>query len=69
MRKGVDLLVGIREMKSHLRVGVETLKRLVEKEGLPVYKLAQGNGRLLWISSATLIHQWLAEKIRREQAG
>jgi len=65
MKKGVDLLVGVRELKSYLRVGTKTLDRLVTKENFPVHKIQQGNGRRLWLSSKALIQEWLAEKIRQ----
>lgn len=68
MKKGVDLLVGVRELKSYMRVGTETLDRLVTEENFPVHKIQQGNGRRLWISSQALIQEWLAGKIKDQQA-
>lgn len=63
MKKGVDLLVGIRELKSYLHVGTKTLDRLVTEENFPVHKIRQGTGREVWISSQTLIREWLARRI------
>ncbi|MCA9464687.1 MAG: hypothetical protein KC643_04495 [Nitrospira sp.] len=68
MKKGIDLLVGVRELKSYLRVGTETLNRLVTEEHFPVHKIRQGNGRQLWISSQALVHEWLAGRIKDGQA-
>ncbi len=68
MKKGVDLIVGVRELKSYLHVGTKTLERLVTEENLPVHKIQQGNGQKLWISSQSLIQQWLAEKVKGRHA-
>jgi predicted DNA-binding transcriptional regulator AlpA len=68
MKKGFDLLVGVRELKSYLRVGTNTLDRLINEEGFPVYKIQQGGGRHLWVSSHALIHEWLAGKIKEQTA-
>lgn len=66
MRKGVDLLIGIRELKAYLHVGTKTLDRLVTEENFPVHKIQQGTGQELWISSHALIQKWLAEKIKEQ---
>jgi predicted DNA-binding transcriptional regulator AlpA len=66
MRKGVDILIGIRELKGYLRIGQTTLHRLVTEEDFPVYRVAQGNGgRMLWISSKSLVSEWLRTKIQQ----
>jgi len=67
MKKGVDILIGVRELKSYLRVGTKTLDRLVTEERFPVYKIRQGGGRQLWVSSQALIQEWLAGKIKDQQ--
>lgn len=68
MKKGVDLIVGIRELKSYLRVGTNTLDRLINEEGFPVYKIQQGGRRQLWVSSHALIREWLAGRIKDHQS-
>ncbi len=65
MPKSHEVLTGVREIKNHLRVGVDTLKMLVEEEEFPIYRLPRRNGGALWISSKTLVEEWLRTRIQQ----
>ncbi len=65
MPRSHEVLTGVREIKTHLRVGVATLKRLVEEEEFPVYKLPRRDGSSLWISSKNLVDEWLRTRIQQ----
>jgi hypothetical protein len=64
MRKGTDLILGVRGLKDYLHVGMGTLNRLVAEENFPVYKIRQGTGRELWVSSKGLVEEWIRGRIQ-----
>ena len=63
------LLRGLKEISAYLRVSEGTASKYIKYRGLPVVRSHRKGGLPLFLTSPTLIDQWILaeDKIRRER--
>jgi len=64
MNKHSGLLIGGRKIRQFCGVGTDTLYLWMEKYGFPVTRFPTERGAGYWVTSPSLVEEWLRHKVQ-----